>query len=93
MKIALYNAKVYVERERFVEAVLVEDRKIKAIGTNEEILATTDIDEKIDCEGKTVIPGLNDSHMHIFNFGERMCQVKIGDCESIDEMIRLFFKR
>ena len=58
MKIALYNAKVYVERERFVEAVLVEDRKIKAIGTNEEILATTDIDEKIDCEGKTVIPGL-----------------------------------
>ena len=55
MKIALYNAKVYVERERFVEAVLVEDRKIKAIGTNEEILATTDIDEKIDCEGKTVI--------------------------------------
>ncbi len=52
MKIALYNAKVYVERERFVEAVLVEDRKIKAIGTNEEILATTDIDEKIDCEGK-----------------------------------------
>lgn len=87
MKIALYNAKVYVEREKFVEAVLVEDRKIKAIGTNEEILATTDIDEKIDCEGKTVIPGLNDSHMHIFNFGERMCQVKIGDCESIDEMI------
>ena len=55
MKIALYNAKVYVERERFVEAVLVEDRKIKAIGTNEEILATADIDEKIDCEGKTVI--------------------------------------
>ena len=46
MKIALYNAKVYVERERFVEAVLVEDRKIKAIGTNEEILATADIDEK-----------------------------------------------
>lgn len=87
MKIALYNAKVYVERERFVEAVLVEDRKIKTIGTNEEILATADIDEKIDCEGKTVIPGLNDSHMHIFNFGERMCQVKIGDCESIDEMI------
>ena len=45
MKIALYNAKVYVEREKFVEAVLVEDRKIKAIGTNEEILATADIDE------------------------------------------------
>ena len=31
MKIALYNAKVYVERERFVEAVLVEDRKSKLL--------------------------------------------------------------
>ena len=37
MKIALYNAKVYVERESFVEAVLVEDRKIKAIGNNKEM--------------------------------------------------------
>ncbi len=76
MKIALYNAKVYVERERFVEAVLVEDRKIKAIGTSEEILATTDIDEKIDCEGKTVIPGLNDSHMHIFNLVKECAKLK-----------------
>ena len=89
MKTVLFNGKIYVEREKFVEAVLIEDRKIKAIGTNDEILATSDIDKKIDCRGKTVIPGINDSHMHIFNFGETMYQAQIGDCKSIDEMIEI----
>ena len=44
MKTVLFNGKIYVEKEKFVEAVLIEDRKIKAIGTNDEILATSDID-------------------------------------------------
>ncbi|MCI6738427.1 MAG: amidohydrolase, partial [Intestinibacter sp.] len=74
---------------KFVEAVLIEDRKIKAIGTNDEILATSDIDEKIDCQGKTVIPGINDSHMHIFSFAETMYQAQISGCKSIDEMIEI----
>ena len=78
MKTVLFNGKIYVEKEKFVEAVLIEDRKIKAIGTNDEILATSDIDEKIDCQGKTVIPGLNDSHMHMFSLGETMYQAKIS---------------
>ena len=87
MKTILFNGKVYVEREKFVEAVLIEDGIIKEIGTNEEILKNTDIDEKIDCQGNTVIPGLNDSHVHMLNFGERMYQVKLNDCKTIDEMI------
>ncbi|MDY4575447.1 MAG: amidohydrolase, partial [Intestinibacter sp.] len=89
MKTVLFNGKIYVEKEKFVEAVLIEDRKIKAIGTNDEILATSDIDEKIDCQGKTVIPGLNDSHMHMFSLGETMYQAKISGCKSIDEMIEI----
>ncbi len=87
MKTILFNGKVYVEREKFVEAVLIENGIIKEIGTNEEILKNTGIDEKIDCKGNTVIPGLNDSHMHILSFAERMYQVKINDCKTIDEMI------
>ncbi|MGN1032205.1 MAG: amidohydrolase [Intestinibacter sp.] len=89
MKTVLFNGKIYVEREKFVEAVLIEDRIIKAIGTNDEILAATDIDEKIDCQEKTVIPGINDSHMHIFSFAETMYQAQISGCKSIDEMIEI----
>ena len=87
MKTVLFNGKIYVEREVFAEAVLVEDRTIKAVGTNDEILAIADIDEKIDCGGRTVIPGLNDSHMHMFSLGESMYQAQIAGCESIDQMI------
>jgi predicted amidohydrolase YtcJ len=49
----------------FVEAVAINEGKITAIGHSDEILRqrgpATNV---IDCGGRTVIPGLNDSHMH-----------------------------
>ncbi len=62
----LYNAKLATNRVPwFVEAVAIQDGKIVAAGANDEILrqrgAATTV---IDCGGRTVIPGLNDSHMH-----------------------------
>ena len=85
---AFYNAKVYVEKGAYAQAVLVEDGIIKAVGTNEEILANAgDECEKYDCEGRTMIPGLNDSHMHLLMFGRTLQKAKIDDVKSIDEMI------
>ena len=88
MKRAIYNAKVYVDRGVFAEAVLVEDGLIRKVGTSEEILAlVADGDERMDCGGRTVIPGLNDSHMHLLQFGETLYQVNIDGVTSIDDMI------
>jgi predicted amidohydrolase len=62
----LHNAKIATNgMPSQVGAIAVSDGKISASGTNGEILrlrgpATTAIDVK----GRTVIPGLNDSHMH-----------------------------
>jgi len=62
----LHSAKVATNSSPpFVEAIAIKDGKIRAAGTNDEILrqrgpATNVIDGK----GRTVIPGLNDSHMH-----------------------------
>ncbi|WP_404988878.1 amidohydrolase [Clostridium culturomicium] len=86
MKTILYNGKIYIEREQFAEAVLIEDGFIKKVGLSEDILKEEQC-EAIDCEGKTVIPGLNDSHMHLLMLGESMWQVSIGDCTSINEII------
>src|ERR1019366_1596752 len=47
-------------------AVLIEDGKIAAVGTTDE-LRTHDIAEsaeEIDCSGKVVLPGFVDSHTH-----------------------------
>src|ERR1700678_778287 len=49
----------------FVEALAIKDGKISAVGTDDEILRQRGPATKvIDAKGRTVIPGLNDSHMH-----------------------------
>lgn len=49
----------------FVEALAIRDGKIIATGTDEEILRLREPETRvIDGKGRTVIPGLNDSHMH-----------------------------
>ncbi|WP_263351319.1 amidohydrolase [Acidicapsa acidisoli] len=59
------NSKPY-----FVEAIAIEDGKIASVGRNSEILRLKTPDTKIvDLKGHTVIPGLNDSHLHIIRGG------------------------
>lgn len=90
MKTVLSNAKVYVEKGRYAQAVLIEDGMILKVGTDEEILSAAGGDaEIIDCGGKTLVPGFNDSHLHFMQTGETMNQAKIDDVTSIDEMIEV----
>ena len=89
MKKILHHGKVYVEKGVFAQAVLIADGLIADVGSNEEILSLADAEtELIDCGGKTLIPGLNDSHLHFMQFGETLNQVDIDGVPSIDEMIR-----
>jgi hypothetical protein len=62
----LHNAKIATNAARsFVEAIAISDGKVSAIGRNEEILRLREPATRvIDGRGRTVIPGLNDSHMH-----------------------------
>ena len=62
----LYNAKIATNRvPAFVEAIAITSGKISATGTDEEILRLRGpMTRVIDGKRKTVIPGLNDSHMH-----------------------------
>ncbi|MBR3718421.1 MAG: amidohydrolase family protein, partial [Firmicutes bacterium] len=86
-KTAFYNAKVYVEKGCYAQAVYQEDGWIKAVGTTDEILALAAEDaEKIDCGGKTIVPGFNDSHMHILQVGMAMTQLDLSGCKSVEDM-------
>lgn len=86
MKTILYNAKIYIEKNVFQEAVLIEDGVIKAIGPNKNIMLNN-ADKIIDLQGKTVIPGLNDSHLHIAMVGESMKACILTSAKSIDDII------
>ncbi len=49
----------------FVEAIAMENGKITAAGSNDDVLRLRGpATRTIDARGRTVIPGLNDSHMH-----------------------------
>jgi predicted amidohydrolase YtcJ len=65
-EIILHNAKIATNGvPSFVEAIAISHGKVAAIGGNEQILRLRGPATRIiDGRGRTVIPGLNDSHMH-----------------------------
>jgi predicted amidohydrolase YtcJ len=65
-EIILHNAKIATNGvPSFVEAIAISDGKVAALGGNEQILRLRGPATRIiDGRGRTVIPGLNDSHMH-----------------------------
>jgi len=88
MRIILSNAKIYVEKNNFQEAMLIEDGIIKEVGLNKDILKNS-ADNIFDLHGKTVIPGLNDSHMHLSAIGESMNTCNLTLAKSINEAIKI----
>src|SRR5881392_3568807 len=69
--LVLHNAKIATNHvPPFVEAVAIQDGKIVATGANDEVVRlrgpTTTV---VDLKGRTVIPGLNDSHLHVIRGG------------------------
>lgn len=73
-EVILHNGKVAVSTEdgayRFAEAVAIADGRIEAVGDSQTLLQDAeDTTRKIDLQGRTVIPGLNDSHAHAVRGG------------------------
>jgi predicted amidohydrolase YtcJ len=68
----LTNGKIatMTKEGEFVQAVAVKDGKVLATGSNAKILKLKrDSTQVIDAGGRTVIPGLNDSHLHVIREG------------------------
>jgi predicted amidohydrolase YtcJ len=66
-----FNGKIATNSDpSMVEALAIEDAKITAIGERAEIFRLRGPEtEIVDLRGRTVIPGLNDSHLHIIRGG------------------------
>lgn len=64
-----YNGKIFTgtgeNGYEIRSAAAIRDGKFLAVGDDSEILALADENtEKVDCEGRTVLPGLCDAHCH-----------------------------
>ncbi len=76
----LYNGKIVTMDDRstnpvpgtIVRALAIRDGKILATGNDQEILALAGPKtQRIDLEGRTVIPGLIDTHSHLHDYALR----------------------
>lgn len=69
----IYHAKIATmdQAGKFAEAIAIKDGIILGTGTNQQIQAryTGSGTKQIDASGKTIIPGLNDSHIHVIREG------------------------
>jgi len=63
----LFNGKIVTVDEDFsiAEAVAIKDGRFVAVGSNSQIRSLAgDRTEMVDLEGRTVLPGFNDPHLH-----------------------------
>ncbi len=77
------------KKDSFVEAVAIKDGNIVKVGTTAEMLDFKNEEtEVIDLGGKLVLPGFNDSHMHLLNYGNFLKNIDLTGVKSIEEIIQ-----
>jgi hypothetical protein len=89
--VVLFNAKITTMNRKLetAQAVAVRAEQIIAVGTNEQVLALAGAQtEKIDLRGKTVVPGLTESHSHITGAAESEFFGEIYIPASVEELLR-----
>jgi predicted amidohydrolase YtcJ len=88
--LVIFNANVRTldKKKPKAEAVAVSGNKFLAIGTNKEIRAF--IGEKtktIDANGKLILPGFNDSHVHFLGIGKQFFSIDLRETKTPQEAV------
>jgi predicted amidohydrolase YtcJ len=61
------------------DAFLVRDERFAAVGTRDEVEAAAGRGAtRVDLEGRTVVPGFNDSHCHILDLGLALDRIDVS---------------
>jgi len=87
--LVIHNAKIYTldSAREFGSALVIDNGRILAVGTDDEILTAFATSNSFNACGHTIIPGLIDAHIHLENYALSMQKV---DCEtqSIGECLK-----
>ncbi|MDR1794207.1 MAG: amidohydrolase [Erysipelotrichaceae bacterium] len=80
------NGNFYVSDSVFQQAIRVSDGIITHVGSNDDAVGWS-ADTTIDLMGRTVVPGFNDSHMHLYSCALFLQMVDLNNMESIQACI------
>ncbi len=92
MKKAFINGKIYTvnEKQPYAQAVVIEGDKIIYVGSEKGadkfINAGTDV---IDLNGKLMLPGFNDSHLHFTPGGKYLLGINLRPALSKEEFVNI----
>lgn len=75
-------------------ALAIKDGVIIAVGPDEAVLELAgDRTRLVDLGGRTVVPGLIDSHHHLLEVGLKLSMIRLDECASPEEMAQLVRER
>lgn len=91
MKDIYYNGTIFTGEAADAETMSVEEGRITAVGSFEEIDACGHEGTEAryhDLNGRFVVPGFNDSHMHLLNYGKTLELIDLTKAtSSLEEMV------
>ena len=90
-ELILHHGQVVTVDDRFSipESVAIGGERIIAVGTNSEVEAVGGPDtRRVHLNGRTVLPGIFDSHVHVSNIGVNLGKVDLSEATSIDDVLR-----
>ncbi|AWE08989.1 amidohydrolase [Lysinibacillus sp. 2017] len=70
-----------------VEAVLVENGKIAAVGADEQLRSLAD--EVMDLQQSAMYPGFVDSHLHIIGHGDKLQRLDLTAVQSAEQLLQV----
>ena len=85
----VHHAKIYTADKNFSvqQAMAIQDGKIVATGSNDEILKAYEADEITDMGGKAIYPGFIDAHCHFTGYATDMWKCDVTGTTSFEEVI------
>ena len=88
--LVVHHAQIYTVNSNFAvaEAMAIQDGKIVAIGTNDDILKEYQADSVVNAKGMPVYPGFIDAHAHFMGYGQALYSVDLMFVNSWEEALQ-----
>ncbi len=85
----VHHAQIYTVNNDFstAEAMAIQDGKIIAVGSNDEILKDYQSDSVVNADGAIIYPGFVDAHAHFMGYGQSLYAVDLMFIPSWEEAI------
>ncbi len=90
--LVVLNSQIFTldAEDTFAQAVAIKDGRFMAVGNDAEIERLAGPGTKrIELGGRSAIPGIFDSHIHMLEVGEKLSAIRLDECASPEEMMEL----